>query len=829
MATRIRKLPRRWVIAGAVVAGLVAMVALGLLVVYPRVGAWMIRDKVGARLAEKLGREITFGSIDVSLGHATLRDVEVRGPRDGDQPLVRIARVEVDFDAWRSLVGSVRVGDATLDGVAITVRRDGAGRDNVRDLVDRMRGVGRDNADSGGRATRGYLPASMIVRGVRVLADDAITGTTVQVGDGDATWRPGELVARGRAITATTPGAPKAGAAAVEVTKRTGATPVFTVEGGELELYPRLALSGIGGRVVADAARRGDYVIDLAGGYGGVPGDLWTAKGSFDTRALAAAIDLEAAKFQLDRLAPLLERTPVVDYAGTSVDTKLRLEVDPSGARFAGQLHLRGLNVGHPMIADKDVHDLDLSAKITGTFDRATRRLALDQGDFVARDIPFSVTGAVARPGADFDPEAAPAKDVDTGKPLPRLGPGGVQELRLRLVIPPIDCQRVLNAIPTEMAPYLAGYKLRGAFHTDVALEIDWRDLEATKLGGSVGLKKCRVVDQPGDSPKRLKDEFEHYVEAEKGEWLSFVVGPTNDDFVPLEDISPYLIKSIMTTEDAGFYHHKGFITSEFRTALVKNLKAGRFRYGASSITMQLVKNVLLYREKTLARKLQELFLTWHVENTLTKDRILEIYFNVIEYGPSLYGIGPAARHYFGKPAKDLGPVEAAFFSSILPAPKDRYRQYCNDTLTKWTAAKIQRILALMRKRDRITQAEYEQALATPLAFVKDGQETEEECLKRTKKAIKNARSTSPTSGQPPPRPPEPPKPKSGRSGKPRGAGTRGTRRRTARSRWRSGTGAGVATTRRGPIPPWSRARWSYAPRSGRPRLGGHEGNLSAM
>ncbi len=71
---------------------------------------------------------------------------------------------------------------------------------------------------------------------------------------------------------------------------------------------------------------------------------------------------------------------------------------------------------------------------------------------------------------------------------------------------------------------------------------------------------------------------------------------------------------------------------------------------------MQMVKNVLLYREKTLARKLQELFLTWHVENTLTKDRIIEIYLNVIEYGPGLYGIGPAAQHYFGKAAEGPQP-----------------------------------------------------------------------------------------------------------------------------------------------------------------------------
>jgi membrane peptidoglycan carboxypeptidase len=157
-----------------------------------------------------------------------------------------------------------------------------------------------------------------------------------------------------------------------------------------------------------------------------------------------------------------------------------------------------------------------------------------------------------------------------------------------------------------------------------------------------------------------------------------------------------------------------------------------------------MVKNVLLYRDKTLARKLQELFLTWHVENTLTKDRILEIYLNVIEYGPGLYGIGPAAYHFFGKKPKDLTPVEAAFFSTILPSPKERYKQYCAGTLTKWTTGKIERILQIMLKRDRLTQSEYDTAIAAPLAFSKDGMESEEDCMKRVKKAIKNARPTNP-------------------------------------------------------------------------------------
>jgi penicillin-binding protein 1A len=116
----------------------------------------------------------------------------------------------------------------------------------------------------------------------------------------------------------------------------------------------------------------------------------------------------------------------------------------------------------------------------------------------------------------------------------------------------------------------------------------------------------------------------------------------------------------------------------------------------------------------------------------------------VIEYGPGLYGIGPAAAHYFDKAAKDLTPTEAAFFSSILPAPKQRYKQYCAGTLTKWTEDKIARILGLMLKRGRLTKEEYDLAIVTPLVFAKDGSETEAECLTRQKQSVKNARPTNP-------------------------------------------------------------------------------------
>ena len=747
-------LRRSLIIAAAIIVGLAALGVFGMVFVYPRMGAWMIRSKVAPKLAQRLGREVRFGSIHIGFGHVVLRDIDIRGPLDGDLPLVHCDRIDVDFDGWHSLYGSVVVGAATVDGVIVTARRDAEGRDNVRDLLDRLRGGDADGAGGGGGDSFGRMrPTTITVTHVRVLADDAQTGATALVGDGEATWTPTDLSAQLRGATLTSANGSKAAAATLEIHKQLGSPPTVTIDGGELALWPRLSLSGIAGSIVALPDRPGQYGIDVAGGYGGVPDRLWTAKGTLDPANVSAVVDLEAAKFQLDRLAPILRQSPVLDYQATSVDATLHAEVDRTGAKFRGGFHLHGLNVGHPMLADKEVRDLDLSGEVDGSFDRKTSTLELTRGDFVTRGVPFALTGSIVRPPhrveevpvAVVPPTPTPTPGTDEPeKSEDRRGPHGVKSAVLHFVIPPIACQSVLDAIPTEMAPYMAGYHLKGNFDVDLHLAVDWTDLDATKLDGHVGIRGCKVTDEPADSPKRLKDEFEHYVELEPNQWISFVVGPTNPDFVPLDQISPYVVKSIMSTEDSAFYSHHGFITSEFQTALVNDLKAGGFKFGASSITMQMVKNVLLFREKTLARKLQELFLTWHVENTLTKDRIMEIYLNVIEYGPALYGIGPAAQHYFGKAAKDLTPNEAAFFSSILPAPKERYKQYCEGTLTKWTTGKIQRILAIMLKRDRLTQEEYDKAMETPLLFNKDGSETEEDCLKRTKKAIKSSRSTNP-------------------------------------------------------------------------------------
>ncbi|GEM_PF-171254 len=139
--------------------------------------------------------------------------------------------------------------------------------------------------------------------------------------------------------------------------------------------------------------------------------------------------------------------------------------------------------------------------------------------------------------------------------------------------------------------------------------------------------------------------------------------------FVPIGQVSPALLKAVLIGEDDKFYQHDGFDYDALEQAFEKNIKAGRFKAGASTISQQLTKNLFLSPEKSLTRKLKEAILTWRMERTLSKRRILELYVNVAEWGDGIFGIEAAARHYYGKPASQLSTMEAARLAAVLPNP----------------------------------------------------------------------------------------------------------------------------------------------------------------
>jgi monofunctional glycosyltransferase len=143
--------------------------------------------------------------------------------------------------------------------------------------------------------------------------------------------------------------------------------------------------------------------------------------------------------------------------------------------------------------------------------------------------------------------------------------------------------------------------------------------------------------------------------------------------WVSLGQISPYVMKAVIIAEDDKFWSHKGFDVDAIQKALEKDLEKGKFTFGGSTISQQLVKNIYLTPSKNPLRKAKEAIITWRLEKALNKRRILELYLNVVEWGESIFGIEAAAQHYFGKPAAALSPQEAARLAAVLPNPR-RYR-----------------------------------------------------------------------------------------------------------------------------------------------------------
>jgi monofunctional biosynthetic peptidoglycan transglycosylase len=144
----------------------------------------------------------------------------------------------------------------------------------------------------------------------------------------------------------------------------------------------------------------------------------------------------------------------------------------------------------------------------------------------------------------------------------------------------------------------------------------------------------------------------------------------------PIIKISKHLQNAVVLAEDDQFFNHRGYDWKALKLAYHVNMKRGKFSRGASTITMQVARNLYLYPRKSLLRKAQEILIALKLELLLSKERILEIYLNSAEWGNGIYGAEAAARHYYGKSAQLLSKEEGAWLAAILPRPKfyDRNR-----------------------------------------------------------------------------------------------------------------------------------------------------------
>ncbi|HEV8701496.1 MAG TPA: transglycosylase domain-containing protein [Candidatus Polarisedimenticolia bacterium] len=210
---------------------------------------------------------------------------------------------------------------------------------------------------------------------------------------------------------------------------------------------------------------------------------------------------------------------------------------------------------------------------------------------------------------------------------------------------------------------------------------------------------------------ERLRGGFVHEVGLGSGASRAIDVSPASPDFIPLSEVPPLFLRTLLLGEDAGFYGHPGIDLREVPAALLTDWVRGGAARGASTITQQLAKNLFLSNEKRLGRKLQELSLTLLLESALGKNRILEIYLNVIEWGPGLFGLRPAARTYFGREPQELTPAQMAFLVSLIPAPVKYQSSFAHGTPGPGLRQLVDALLAKLRSVEALTEEEYRQAL----------------------------------------------------------------------------------------------------------------------
>jgi penicillin-binding protein 1A len=411
--------------------------------------------------------------------------------------------------------------------------------------------------------------------------------------------------------------------------------------------------------------------------------ELELRRGSGTVEARAGATHARLSQF----VRVLLHGCPIADLG--TVDGDGRIEREASGAiRLSMRARARALAVASSAAAGDTGCDGTLGAPTDAELE-AEARAQPAAGSLRADRLHLVAGGA----------EAVGRLAVDGGFDGPRI------ELEVR--VPRVDFAHLLATAGLDLP----------------ARDLGWASLTARvtgPLGDPAALHVTQQLDftppaRPLPSIERLKGPFTYTAASEGGDTSPILVGPDSPDFIALDDVPPLFVRALLLGEDANFYGHRGVDLAELPVAVARDLATGTFARGASTIPQQLAKNLFLSREKTVGRKIEELALALLLDSSLGKSRVLEIYLNVIEWGPGLHGLRPAARHYFGKEPADLTPKQMAFLVALVPGPLKYQRSFAGGTPTPFFEGLMLTLLAKLHAVGALGDEEYQAALTAPL------------------------------------------------------------------------------------------------------------------
>jgi len=472
-----------------------------------------------------------------------------------------------------------------------------------------------------------------------------------------ATW-PGRLRLAVRAATVAGPGG-------LRVSSPATAWDVAGIRGGDLRLTLVEPQAGLSIRKLAEPL-----------------GSEW----SVETRGLDVGRLLDVRH----------DARPLLD--GGIADGRVDLQVRTDALRFHVDMGARGARLEALADSAADEPQLGDPTDVTLRFDGAWRRAegVIEIPEVHATVAGAALSGSIALRNLDTDPTVDLALGVRHLDFAQLLGTSGL-------------------AVPESlgMAP--------GGDLGSATIEVRVRGRPADPAALSVSQKiNFKPPRQMPPAIARLRSDFIFRSDDGPEPHRPVDVSPASPDFIALRDVPPLFVRTLLLSEDAGFYGHRGIDLRELPAALLTDWSRGRAARGASTITQQLAKNLFLSRDKQVGRKLQELAITFLLESALGKDRILEIYLNIIEWGPGLRGLRPAARHYFGREPQALTPAEMAFLVAIIPGPIKYQRSFAHGTPGPGLRSLIDALLAKLRSVDAIGEEDYRRALSEPIV-VADG------------------------------------------------------------------------------------------------------------
>jgi hypothetical protein len=429
-----------------------------------------------------------------------------------------------------------------------------------------------------------------------------------------------------------------------------------------------------------------------AGGKLDVDMRIWPADLRADGRVTLSALPLTL-------LVPFLPSVPWFEPEKSRIDAALLIKAEsPARVALEGHADLRAVSLSAERIASVPVRGISISIAGRGHWLPIERRLEIETGSFGLGKARAAVKGAVELAADHY------AFDIDAN-------------------LPPTPCTEAVRSIPNDLLGDMALTQFRGTIAAKLRFQTDSRDLDKTQLSVDM-TDHCDFVAVPIIADlSRFARPFTHSVTEPDGATFEMETGPGTANWTPIEAMSPYFVHAVLVHEDPGFFTHHGFSLINIRNALVRDLRERRYAVGASTITMQLVKNVFLHREKTLARKIQEVLLTWWTERVMEKRDIIELYLNVIEYGPSVYGIRSAAKHYWNRLPAELSPAESVYLATILPNPKHFHTYYQRNALSASWASNMRKMLQRLAERGNYDKAAFDYGMQEleHFHFARDG------------------------------------------------------------------------------------------------------------